>query len=208
MSLPNPHQHKDHLKEPGVSNEKNEHRDKELSDVELWNAFREGSETAFATIYKRNITSLFSYGLKQVRNKDLVRDAIHDLFVELWDARERMGEVHNISHYLLKSIRRKVIYEAVRQGKKSDLPVTEVLQQSSTPSAEHSLMEKQEFDRQRKIIKRALDQLNPRQREIIFLKYHCRIRYREIAEIMDTDKTAVYNLMAKTMKKLREHLKF
>ncbi|SFW76325.1 RNA polymerase sigma factor, sigma-70 family [Sinomicrobium oceani] len=178
------------------------------TDTELWRAFREGSESAFASIYNRNFNILFRYGLKQVRDRELVGDAIQDLFVELWETRERLGDVRIITHYLLTCIRRKVVARAIKAGKRSLVPVDELLEGEPVPSLEHLLVERQAFDQRRKEVRHAVSQLNTNQQEIIFLKFHCRIDYPEIAEIMDTDTKSVYNLMARTMKRLRDHFGF
>ncbi|WP_170164496.1 RNA polymerase sigma factor [Sinomicrobium pectinilyticum] len=178
------------------------------TDTELWRAFREGSESAFASIYDRNFNILFRFGLKQVRDRELVGDAIQDLFVELWETRERLGDVRIITHYLLTCISRKVVARAIKAGKRSLVPVDELLEGEPVPSLEHLLVERQAFDQRRKEVRHAVSQLNTNQQEIIFLKFHCRIDYPEIAEIMDTDTKSVYNLMARTMKRLRDHFGF
>lgn len=67
-----------------------------LGDVQLWQDFQIGSESAFATIYEKNANFLYSYGLKIVSDKELVKDSIQDLFVELWDAKNRVSKVRSI----------------------------------------------------------------------------------------------------------------
>ena len=49
----------------------------EIGDVQLWQEFQSGSEKAYATIYKNNVSLLYSYGLKLVHNKDLVKMLKH-----------------------------------------------------------------------------------------------------------------------------------
>ncbi len=176
------------------------------SDVQLWNEFQSGSEEAFATIYKNNADRLYSYGLKLVRDKELVMDAIQDLFVELWDAKERLGKAKSIKSYLYKSLRRKLIATAVKQRKVATESVESDFADGSEPSPERSLIERQHFDVQRKKVKKALSSLNHNQQEIIHLKYYGQLSYQEIAEAMDMDKKAVYNLMARAIHQLRNSL--
>lgn len=177
-----------------------------LNQSRLWQDFQAGDETAFATIYEQNASALYGYGLKLVRDEDLVKDTIQDLFVELWDAKERLGKVQAITPYLVKSIRRKIINRATKERRRTTLDESDLFEQQTVPSTEHSLIEKQQFDRKRQKIEEALAKLNKNQREVIHLKYYCRISYKEIAEIMETDKKSVYNLMARTVKQLRQHL--
>ncbi|SHI70140.1 RNA polymerase sigma factor [Pseudozobellia thermophila] len=165
-----------------------------------------GNEAAYSTIYKDNVRFLYSYGLKLVSNKDLVKDAIQDLFVELWDSKERLGQVRSIKSYLYKSIRRKLIAQASKKRKRfADTSESELLR-LETPSTEINLIEKQRFDDERKQLLKTLGKLNAKQREIIHLKYYANLGYDEISEIMGLDKKGVYNLMAHTIKLLRQYL--
>lgn len=173
------------------------------TDLQLWREFQSGSESSFTIIYRDNAARLYSYGKKLVNDKELVMDAIQDLFVELWDAKERLGQVESIKSYLYRSIRRKIIAPAGKQ-RNHTFEISDSLLEPSH-SIEHSLIEKQRFDQERRELKKALSNLNPNQREIIHLKYHAQLNYQEIAEIMGTDKKAIYNLMARTIHQLRQH---
>jgi RNA polymerase sigma-70 factor (ECF subfamily) len=52
------------------------------NDPELWNAFRQGDEQAFAQIYRNYVKVLYRYGLKITPDTSLIEDCIQDLFVE------------------------------------------------------------------------------------------------------------------------------
>lgn len=177
-----------------------------ISDFELWQQFKEGNEAAFANIYSANAQRLYSYGLKLVNDKDLVKDCIQDLFVEIWDTKHKLSSVRSIKAYLYKSIRRKLIRQASHNRERFDQTYELETIQESVPSIEIRLIEKQRFDDERKLVIKALDKLNNKQREIIHLKYFGNMGYDEISEIMALDKKATYNLMAHTIKLLRQDL--
>ncbi|QTE22565.1 RNA polymerase sigma factor [Polaribacter cellanae] len=179
-----------------------------VSDLQLWQEFKSGSESAFATIYKNHAAKLYSYGLKLVRNEDLVKDSIQDLFVDIWNSKDKLANVTSIKGYLYKSIRRKLIREATKQRKFFDntKDISNLL--SSTPSAEFNLIEKQHFDRDCKILKKHIATLSQKQKEIIHLKFYANLSYEDIMEVMSLDKKATYNLMSRTVKILRKQMKF
>nr|WP_247656601.1 sigma-70 family RNA polymerase sigma factor [Maribacter sp. MMG018] len=165
-----------------------------------------GDEAALSKIYKNNADKLYSYGLKLVGGKEVVKDAIQDLFVELWNSKERLGEVRSIKSYLYSSIRRKLLAKVVKERK---LYSSEEMAESicgQVPSVEISLIEKQRFEEDRQELRRALAKLNDKQREIIHLKFYAHLSYDEISEIMSMDRKAIYNLMAYTIKFLKNHL--
>ena len=176
-------------------------------DVQLWQDFQTGSESAFASIYERNAGLLYSYGLKIVSDKELVKDSIQDLFIELWDAKNRISKVRSIKAYLCKSLRRKLIASASKQRKTFDKSLDLEKFNSAVFSSEVSLIEKQRFDEQRKMLNNELDRLTLKQKEIIYLKFYGRLNYNEIAEVMSLDKKATYNLMARTIKILKKCLR-
>jgi hypothetical protein len=51
---------------------------------------------------------LYAYGIKLVPFSDFVRDQIQDLFINIWQNREGLGDVSNLKAYLFTSLRRKL----------------------------------------------------------------------------------------------------
>ena len=177
-----------------------------VSDTQLWKDFQSGDEAAYATIYKNNVSRLYSYGLKLVGEKDLVKDSIQDLFVELWEAKDRLSEVRSIKSYLYTSIRRKLILKKSERRRLFSQNYESVKAQETVPSSEINLIEKQQFNNEREELIKALAKLNNKQREIVYLKFYSHLSYRDISEIMSLDKKGTYNLMAHTIKLLRQYL--
>src|SRR5690606_18705544 len=87
------------------------------ADMLLWHRFQSGEMVAFETIYSIYQPSLYHYGLSIVRHSDLVKDTLQDLFVELWNRRERFSRVKNIRAFLFAIMRRQLIRAAQREGK-------------------------------------------------------------------------------------------
>lgn len=178
----------------------------EVSDLQLWHDFQRGDEAAFAKIYSINADGMYGYGMKLVKDNELVKDCIQDLFIELWDTKYRLSSVHTIKAYLFKCLRRKLIAGASKQRHRFVSAIKLEMVRETTPSAEIKLVEKQRFEHERKILSKTLKKLNSKQREIIHLKYFGNLSYDEISEIMDLDKKGAYNLMAHTIKHLRQQL--
>jgi RNA polymerase sigma-70 factor (ECF subfamily) len=192
----------DIYKTTSVSSEKTNH----MPDLQIWEKFQAGSESAFATIYEQHVGLLYSYGLKLVYDKELVKDMIQDLFIELWDTRNRLAKVQSIKAYLYKSLRRKLISSVSKQRKLFDKSQDVNNLDKTIQSAEISLIEKQRFNENRQVLNKAITTLTDKQREIIHLKFYGQLCYDEIAEIMLLDKKGAYNLMARTVKILKQHL--
>jgi RNA polymerase sigma-70 factor (ECF subfamily) len=176
-----------------------------LTEEKLWMEFKGGDETAYACIYRGYAPLLYSYGLKLVNNKDLVKDCIQDLFVEMWDSKKKLGDVKTIKPYLFKAIRRKVINEAVRSRRNVLTDELDDYSKISLPK-EYSLIEKQAFDLQRRKLKIGLDNLTEKQREVIYLKFFAKLSYDDISEVLSITKKGTYKLMGRSITFLRKHM--
>ena len=62
----------------------------------LWNAFRQGDKAAFQQIYGLFSHDLLNYGYRVTNDRLLIEDAIHDLFIELWQSRSNLMETDSI----------------------------------------------------------------------------------------------------------------
>lgn len=81
-----------------------------MSSIDLtWKEMKEGNKNAFLTIYRQNYRHLFSYGFSLCIDKELTKDCIHEMFLELWDKKTSVNsEVENVRSYLFTWLRRKI----------------------------------------------------------------------------------------------------
>ncbi len=126
-------------------------------DEKIWNAFRNNNREAFAVIYYRFFSVLLQKGLQISTNRELVKDCIHDLFVEIWKNKMNLSTPVSVRAYLIASIQRKII----RQIKKSRSQKTEM---KSIPteivfSKEDQLISEQIIQDQNYRVNRAVDTL-------------------------------------------------
>lgn len=177
-----------------------------IGDIQLWQEFQSGNEKAYALIYKNNVSLLYNYGLKIVNDKDLVKDAIQDLFVEIWDNRDNLAKVKAIKPYLYKSIKRKLISESVKNRTIENLEKATISKPLFSSSTEKRLIEKQNYDQQQQALNEALIKLTERQKEILHLKYNAQLSYEEITEVMSLSKKGAYKLVDRAIQALRKYM--
>lgn len=175
------------------------------SDTLLWKDFLAGDEKAFENIYRVYVKPLYQYGSKFTLNKEVVLDSIQDLFVELFIHRQNLGETDNIKLYLYVSLKRKLTRTLRKNNLVQSFPDNEL-----TFLSDYSL-ENEIFDNESEIKKinelnKALNMLTSRQKEAIYLKFVCRLKYEEIAQIMDLNYQSVRNLVCRAIEKLRKIL--
>lgn len=170
-----------------------------------WNKFREGDKNAYLYIYNKYSNLLFRYGRKIVQDREVVKDAIHDLFVELWKNKHNLGEAASIKNYLLKSLRRKLI-----RTLKKNIVITgedrlDDYKKEFVLSRENDIILSEMSDEQKERLTLALNKLTPRQKEIVFLLFYDDCPPKEIASIMSLQIRTVYNTVHNAIQVLKKH---
>lgn len=176
----------------------------ELSDAELWQAFKEGSEPAYAYLYRKFTPSLYSYGYGICRDSQLVADSIQELFIYLYQRRQSLGEVRSIKAYLFSSLKRRMLDVLEQQAKH---PVEKYLHEEyhfqAECSAEGAIIESQTLQRRNEYLQELVDSLPKRQREAVYLMYYDRMSHQEIASVMALEVKTVYNLLYEALQSLK-----
>ncbi len=175
-------------------------------DKKIWDDFREGESYALSHIYHKYIQFLYGYGRKISDNNALVKDSIQDLFFELIRSRENLGATDNIKFYLLASFRRKLISNLKKQNLFSFHIEEKDWQPEIIYSAEHDYIEQEKRTHREETIKKALQELSPRQREILYYKYTCGFDYEQICNIMSIKYDSARKQVCRALKVLKQVL--
>lgn len=175
-------------------------------DSELWQSFREGDRKAFEGLLCVYYRPLFEYGTKFLKDRDELKDCVHDLFVNLWERRSFLGPVANLKIYLLISLRN-LIFQ--RRQKKNLLwdELSEDFYDSLPDDNNHveHYMIMEEMETQKRVqLQKIFKQLPKRQQEVIHLKFYENLSNEQIAEVLNISKPAATNLLSVALKSFRE----
>lgn len=177
----------------------------------LWVAFREGSENAFDLIYGKMFPVLFHYGYRLCGDEELVKDCIQNIFVEIWQKRDQVKEVHSLKYYFLKIMRRKLFKEL--ESKKNDTARSNFIMyvQKEENRLDNSLADAYELEHDHVIkvkrIKELVGKLSDRKKEVILLKFYENLSYTEISEVMGLrDPKYARQLLYRSLDELRKNL--
>lgn len=170
------------------------------SDIELWNASVQGNEEAFGMLFKRHYNLLFQYGNKICADKEMVEDNIQELFTELWRKKPEQS-LQSVKSYLLHALKYK-LYKSFRD--KQPVYTLEEETDHFEISRETFLIKEQDDQQRIKKILEAIDQLPPRQKEIIYLKIYKGLSYEEVSEIMQINYQVMRNLLCQALKTFRK----
>lgn len=177
-----------------------------MSDLERWQALKDGDKRALEYIYRDHVAVLLKYGRKFIPDAQLVEDCIQDLFIELWDARQRISATDSIRKYLFVSLRRKIVKTLDRQVKKIATEEPEERHFQADFGIDQLIIQG-EMDAERDSkLKAAMTALSERQREVLYLKYFAEMDYNQIGEIMELNYQSARNLSHRALESLRQIL--
>jgi RNA polymerase sigma factor (sigma-70 family) len=176
---------------------------KATPDPQLWQRFKSGDEHAFSRIFHENYGQLYRYGIRLTADPDLVKDCIQELFITLWNSRERLGIPASIRFYLLKSLRRSLIRQLSATSSSAKIPPREYdFQMEFSPEA--SMIAGQLCQEQQEHLQKALNELSPRQKEVIYLRFYNGLSYDEIAELTSLNYQSIRNYVHQAIIALRK----
>lgn len=177
----------------------------EKENNELWAAFKSGEEEAFSRLFFVYYSRLYGYGMKLVSDEELVKDVIQDFFLYLFEKRDSLAnELDKPTSYLLASFRRRLLREAQERRKIEDRREDSFPEdQLFVLDIEDILIKAETKEQNQKILVRLLNELPPRQREILYLKYYQELSLSEIADTLSISYQVVANHLYRALKKLQ-----
>jgi len=175
-----------------------------ITDETLWKGLRAGDKAMFLALYKKYYHSLLFIGLKEIKDPQLVKDTIQQLFLYIWEKRETIGEAKHVKSYLVTSFLRKLSTHWKKSGKISNLQVVWINNSEDTqPTPEEKLIKKDEQNYLFKLLMNHIDDLPNRQKELIVLKFYEGFTYEEIVQRTGLTHRTVYNKIHEALKKLK-----
>lgn len=172
----------------------------------IWNDFKNGDNGAFEKIYYKNIEVLFRYGTKIANDRDLVKDCIQQLFLELISSRTKLSDPENIELYLLKALKR-IIFHKVTESKKHNLfSETDLLGFEIELDYESHTILTEEKQSKMKLLNEAMLTLSHEKKEMLFLKFYTGLNNQQIASMLGLKPDTVQKQIYRILKSL--HIRF
>lgn len=160
-----------------------------------------GDIDAYSGLYKEYYRRFYNYGRKFTGNTHLIEDSIQEVFLDLWNRRDKLSHVDSPNFYLYSSFRY-ILLKKIRQHDKI------VLHEEHAFSGEQVIITNELSEDMQLKLQKAIKTLTGRQLEAIFLMYYEDLSYKEVAAMLNISVKATYKIMARSLLALKEKVMF
>lgn len=169
---------------------------------DLRDRFLAGDESAYAELYKLYAKELYALGLWFEAKKELVEDAIQDVFVEIYSNRQHLEKVENLKLYFITAFRNR-LFLLIKKASLKNLDIEDYIYKQQERDHLEVLIENEQETEQTFKLSYLLSQLNENQREALYHRYIEGLSCDEVAFIMKINYQSAKNLIHRAIKKLR-----
>lgn len=172
-------------------------------NLALWQQFKSGDVNAFQLVYLTYHKALIRYGNKISVDSELVMDAVHDLFLNLWNRRGNLSDTDNIEPYLKTSLRHELVRRVTDSRNNYSFDSSPELAHQFERNAFYFQHETDEREATFQRLERAVQDLSPRVLETLKMRYFDKMGNQEIADKMGINYQSVNNNIHRGVEALR-----
>jgi RNA polymerase sigma factor (sigma-70 family) len=171
-----------------------------------WNSFLAGDKEAFAHFYNLHVEALYRYGTKLCCDSNLVKDAIQEVFLDLYLKRQKNRiNPEKLRYYLILSLKHNLIRKLKKNRKLIDDKECEMLFEPEY-SIETAIIEDERETEINNRVQTLLKKLPAKQKEALYLRYNEALEYQEIAEILNISVESARKQVYRAIHSIRDQL--
>jgi len=173
------------------------------SDLELFQLIKERNKGALETIFNRYYETLCRFGITYESDLDVVQEKVSDVFIQLWNAHERIHEIKKPKPYLYVVVKNKLMEQVSYQKLKQTLEQAQEDEHYASPCIEQEIIDQEQREIYVRKIEGILDQIPKKSRQIFEMSRLDELKYKEISEILGVSIKTVESHMAIALKTIR-----
>ena len=173
-----------------------------FEDTKILKLVNEGHEDAFAELYHRYSSDIFSYTFRLVSNPAIADDLIQEVFVAVWQGADRFQGNSSIKTWLFR-----IAHNKTMSWLRSHYREQELEQDESLISDAELLPDVQSMLNWRaEMIQQALGELRPNHRSVVELFYFTGLSYQDISKVVGCPVGTVKSRMSHALQHLNNIL--
>jgi len=174
-------------------------------DTACWSRLKKGDPQALGYLYDTYADKLFTSALRMTTDRELAKDCIQEVFIEIWNYRNTLGDVLHSQSYLVKVMRSVLLKKLKKESRITRYVASDTLA-SSEESMEEMIISSDIDKEKKKKLHIALSNLTSRQKQVLEMRFYEGLTYEQIADKLRMNYQSVNNLAFRTIHRLRSHL--
>ncbi len=172
-------------------------------ELELLQQLIKGDAESFRQIYEFYQGRVFLFAFRLTKSKSEAEEVVQEVFVKLWERREKIRIEKNFNAYLL-TITKNLVIDNLKKASR-DRNLQAKIYRNIQSLQDHSVDEliKKELER---LQRQAIAKLSPRMRQVFLLSREEELTYEEIANRLGVSRNTVRNQVSEALKTIREFL--
>ena len=167
------------------------------------NKFKAGDAGAFDSIYNMYHQKLYHFSLGLLKDPDIAREIVQEVFVTLWEKRSQVNVTFDFENYIF-TIAHNAIRKSFRKKSMED-KVKDFLQKNSpepVEDADASLI----YNELLELASKTIEKLPPKRKVVYKLSRHEGLTIKEIASSLNISARTAENQLARALKYLKEEM--
>ena len=172
---------------------------KSIKDLQRQIAVYE-DEQAYKELFFILFNSLTRFATGIVQSKEVAEEIVSDVFISIWTDRAKLNTIDDLQLYIFVAVKNKSIHKLKQLNKRSTVSIDEidVEMESIYQTPEERILSTESLSR----IESAMNSLPQRARLILKLAKEDKMRYKDIAALLNISVKTVDNQLAIALKKL------
>lgn len=84
-------------------------KDLQIDDIAVASNIRQGDKASLTMIYQRYHQHLYRFALRFLKSPEHAEELVHDVFLKLWENRDRLNEECSLKGYLIKTCKSHIV---------------------------------------------------------------------------------------------------
>lgn len=160
-----------------------------------------GNRSAFQQVYDQFHARVYLFAQKHTKESNDVEDIVHDVFLQVWEKREKLSPTTPFEAQLFVITRSRIINN-YRRGLIKD----NAYQNLSSQYLPNATMDSFEDDESIQKLNEAIELLPPKRKQVFKMAKIDGLSYEEVAKTLEISKSTVEAQMVKALKFLRDHM--
>lgn len=173
-----------------------------MNGKKLFLQIQKGNEEAFECYFRKHYDGLLKFVWGYVNSEAVAEELVQEVFLRIWKNREELDSDKPLSAYLFRTARN-ISIDYLRHSKVEESWAEEkkkLHNPTQRPTVDERLNDKMLLDE----VKKAIQALPERRREVFMLSRYEGMSYKQIAQVLDISVSTVETHIRRSLRSLRE----